>query len=231
MGRPVEAYRRSGRGGGGERPIRAPVLARAEPAPRGRQGSASAGPVRRRPGARRAAGRRGRRAVPRLLEEPGHRRDDRACWRRSPSSRDCGDRIEAMFRGERINVSEDRSVLHVALRMPQRARRWWSTASTWSRRCTRCSIGWRRSPTASAAATGRAHRPADPQRRQHRHRRLGPRPGDGLRGAAPLLRPRAARSASSRTSTRPTSSRRRATWTRRRRCSSSRPRRSRRSRR
>jgi glucose-6-phosphate isomerase len=29
-----------------------------------------------------------------------------------------GDRIERMFRGERINVSEDRSVLHVALRMP-----------------------------------------------------------------------------------------------------------------
>ncbi|HEY2719135.1 MAG TPA: hypothetical protein VGI52_05850, partial [Solirubrobacteraceae bacterium] len=28
-------------------------------------------------------------------------------------------RIEAMFKGERINVSEDRSVLHVALRMPQ----------------------------------------------------------------------------------------------------------------
>jgi glucose-6-phosphate isomerase len=29
------------------------------------------------------------------------------------------ERIEAMFRGERINVSEDRSVLHVALRMPK----------------------------------------------------------------------------------------------------------------
>ncbi len=31
------------------------------------------------------------------------------------------DRIEAMFSGERINVSEDRSVLHVALRMPKSA--------------------------------------------------------------------------------------------------------------
>src|SRR5262245_6037171 len=29
------------------------------------------------------------------------------------------DRTEAMFRGDRINVSENRSVLHVALRMPQ----------------------------------------------------------------------------------------------------------------
>jgi glucose-6-phosphate isomerase len=34
---------------------------------------------------------------------------------------ECGlaERIEAMFRGERINVSENRSVLHVALRMPR----------------------------------------------------------------------------------------------------------------
>ena len=31
------------------------------------------------------------------------------------------------------------------------------------------------------------HRPAHPQRREHRHRRLRPRPGDGLRGAARLL--------------------------------------------
>ena len=31
------------------------------------------------------------------------------------------DRIEAMFAGERINVSENRSVLHVALRMPRSA--------------------------------------------------------------------------------------------------------------
>ena len=36
-------------------------------------------------------------------------------------ARECGveERREAMFRGERINVSEDRSVLHVALRMPR----------------------------------------------------------------------------------------------------------------
>ncbi|MBV9803058.1 MAG: hypothetical protein JO130_07720, partial [Solirubrobacterales bacterium] len=31
------------------------------------------------------------------------------------------DRIQAMFAGERINVSENRSVLHVALRMPKSA--------------------------------------------------------------------------------------------------------------
>ena len=36
---------------------------------------------------------------------------------------DCGlrDRIEAMFRGEKINVTEDRAVLHVALRAPRGA--------------------------------------------------------------------------------------------------------------
>ena len=33
--------------------------------------------------------------------------------------RDVAERRDAMFRGERINVSEDRSVLHVALRMPR----------------------------------------------------------------------------------------------------------------
>ena len=32
-----------------------------------------------------------------------------------------GERIEAMFRGERINVTEDRSVLHTALRLPRDA--------------------------------------------------------------------------------------------------------------
>src|SRR5271155_2855827 len=31
------------------------------------------------------------------------------------------DRIDAMFRGDRINVSEDRAVLHVALRAPRNA--------------------------------------------------------------------------------------------------------------
>jgi glucose-6-phosphate isomerase len=36
--------------------------------------------------------------------------------------RGLGDRIEAMFRGERINVTENRPVLHVALRMPREAR-------------------------------------------------------------------------------------------------------------
>ena len=38
-------------------------------------------------------------------------------------ARECGlkDRIEAMFRGDKINVSENRAVLHVALRAPRGA--------------------------------------------------------------------------------------------------------------
>ena len=102
-----------------------------------------------------------------------------------PRSRGLRERTDAMFRGERINVSEHRSVLHVALRMPRAARRWSSTGSTWWPRCTRCSTAWPRSRSAvrSGEWTG-LHRPADPQRRQHRHRRLGSRAGDGLRGAA-----------------------------------------------
>ena len=71
-------------------------------------------------------------------------------------------------------------------------------------------------------ATGRA----DQDGRQHRHRRLRPRPGDGVRGAEGLQRRGTAPSGSCPTSTRPTSPRRPATSTRPRRCSSCRRRRS-----
>ena len=77
-------------------------------------------------------------------------------------------------------------MLHVALRAPagrgDRGRR----PRTWCRTCTRCSTGWRVRRRGPRRVVDRAHRQADPQRRQHRHRRLRPRPGDGLRGAAAL---------------------------------------------
>ena len=82
-------------------------------------------------------------------------------------------------------------MLHVALRMPReplarRRRRRRRRA-----RCTRCSTGWPRSPTRCARATWRGSTgQADPQRRQHRHRRLRPRPGDGVPRAPPLQPPR-----------------------------------------
>ena len=56
----------------------------------------------------------------RLLEEPHHRRDREAARR---SARQVGlarIRIDAMFRGDKINFTEKRAVLHVALARPAR---------------------------------------------------------------------------------------------------------------
>jgi glucose-6-phosphate isomerase len=90
-----------------------------------------------------------------------------------------------MFTGEKINITEDRAVLHVALRnrsnrpilvdgkdvMPEVN----AVLAT-------CAP----SPTPSAPARGRATPASDHRRRQHRHRRLRPRPGHGHRGAQAL---------------------------------------------
>ena len=97
------------------------------------------------------------------------------------------ERTQAMFRGEHINVTEDRAVLHVALRMPRErslivdgrdvvaeVHEVLDRMAAFSERIR--SGEWR-------GHTGQA----DPQRRQHRDRRLRPRPGDGPPGAAPLL--------------------------------------------
>ena len=115
-------------------------------------------------------------------------------------------------------------MLHVALRMPR-------DRDPRGRRRRRGGRGPRRArPHGRVRRAGplrrvdRPHRQADPQRRQRRHRRVRPRAGDGLRGAAALQRPRPRRSGSCPTSTPPTSWRPPATSTRPRRCSSSRPR-------
>ena len=55
----------------------------------------------------------------RLFEEPDHAATRSACWPRWPRQPGMPARRDAMFRGEHINVSEDRAVLHVALRMPR----------------------------------------------------------------------------------------------------------------
>lgn len=47
---------------------------------------------------------------------------------------------DAMFRGERVNLTEDRAVLHTALRAPPTPWSRW-TARTSCRRCTPCSTG------------------------------------------------------------------------------------------
>ncbi len=90
------------------------------------------------------------------------------------------ERIDAMFRGDKINVSENRAVLHVALRAPRGESivvdgkdvvpEVHETLDKMSAFCERVRGGeWRGH-----------HRQAHPQRDQHRHRRLGPRPRDGL---------------------------------------------------
>ncbi len=98
-------------------------------------------------------------------------------------------RIDAMFRGEKINGTENRAALHVALRAPK--------GDVDRRRRRGCRA--RRPPGAGTHGVVRGgcsqrrvegpYGPADPRRRQHRHRRLRPRAGDGLRGAAALQRP------------------------------------------
>ena len=137
------------------------------------------------PDARRAPGGRGAPASTSTTRSTAS--PTRRCSCCSQLAEECGlrERIDAMFRGDTINVTEDRAVLHVALRAPARRRRSSSTARTWCRRSTPCSTGWRASPIACAAGAWTGHTgKRDPQRRQHRHRRLRSRPGDGLRGAA-----------------------------------------------
>ena len=111
----------------------------------------------------------------------------RAAARSSPSERACASAIDAMFRGEQDQ--RHRGPRGAARRAARAARR----LDRGRRRGRRaggaraCSTGWPTSPTACASGAWTGHTgKRDPQRRQHRHRRLRPRPGDGLRGAAAL---------------------------------------------
>ena len=123
---------------------------------------------------------RGRRPLPRLLQAPHHRRDA------SPAAR---------------------ARRAVGLRRAHRRRCSLASASTSRRIAPSCTSPCACRASASLMLDGvdvveqvhavldrmavfseqvrsgdwtRPHRPADPQRRQHRHRRLGSRPGDGL---------------------------------------------------
>ncbi len=98
-------------------------------------------------------------------------------------------RIDAMFRGEKINITENRAVLHVALRAPRGGPSWLMAKMSF-RKFMRCSTQWPASPTVSAAVNGKATPASGSQHHQYRHRRLRSRPGHGLRGAATLQRPR-----------------------------------------
>ena len=58
--------------------------------------------------------------LPRLLEEPHHGRNTELLLQLAEES-GLRQRIDAMFRGEKINITENRAVLHVALRAPRGA--------------------------------------------------------------------------------------------------------------
>ena len=97
-------------------------------------------------------------------------------------------RRDAMYSGVHINTSEDRAVLHTALRQPRGVR------------ADRGRPGRRHRRARGARPDGRVHRQAaqrrvdrcdgraDRMRGQHRYRWFRPRPGDGVRGVAPLRR-------------------------------------------
>ena len=139
--------------------------------------------------ARPAHDRRGRRPVSRLLQEPSHRRDAVPA---APTGRGIGP--GAAHPGH-VQRREDQH--H---RKPRRAARGAARAQRpdhpgrWQERRAGSARGARqddrlRQPRAQRRVE-RPHRQAHSQRGQHRHRRLRPRSGDGLRGAQALQRPR-----------------------------------------
>ena len=104
------------------------------------------------------------------------------------SAIDLKEHIDAMFRGEKINFTEKRAVLHTALRAPRDA-----VGDGGRRECraqgsrgARQDGGFLRS--GAERRMERPHREADPERDQHRDRRLRSRPGHGVRGAEALQR-------------------------------------------
>ena len=80
-----------------------------------------------------------------------------------------------MFRGEHINVSEDRPVLHVALRMPRERSLVVDGVDVVKEVHEVLDRMARFAERVRGGRVARPHRQADPQRRQHRDRRLGPR--------------------------------------------------------
>ena len=104
------------------------------------------------PAARRAPHGRGRRHLSRLLQEPHHRRNAASSCCNWPRSAGLRDRIDAMFRGDKINVTENRAVLHVALRAPQGAVHRRRRRERRARRSMPCSTRW--PPSADRVRSG-----------------------------------------------------------------------------
>ena len=116
---------------GDELAARAPGLGGARAPPRRDRPAPPARAVRRRPRPRRAADRRGRRALPRLLQEPGHRRDAGAARRAGRAS--AGWPSAARRCSAASTSTSPRTAPCCTSRCGCRASaRWSSTASTWS---------------------------------------------------------------------------------------------------
>ena len=112
--------------------------------------------VRRRSRPRRAPQRRGRRPLSSITRRTASPTKPSACccsWRRSAAWRSGAMRC---FAGEKINITENRAVLHVALRAPRGTHDHGRRQGRGRRKSTRCSTRWPHSPTACAAARGRA---------------------------------------------------------------------------
>ena len=111
--------------------------------------------LRRRSAPRRAHGARSRRRLSRLLEEPHHRRNRQAARCNWPKNRACASASMRCSAARRS--TSPRSARCCTSRCARRAtRRSSSTARTSCPTFTRCSTRWRRSPSACAAARGRA---------------------------------------------------------------------------
>ena len=93
------------------------------------------------------------------------------------------ERRDAMFRGDHINVTEDRAVLHTALRLPRDATLEVDGQDVVADVHEVLDRVYAFADAVRSGDVDRRHRRADPHGRQHRHRRLRPRSGDGLRGA------------------------------------------------
>ena len=93
------------------------------------------------------------------------------------------ERRDAMLAGEHINVTEDRAVLHTALRLRPRTPAWSSTATDVIPEVHEvlAKVYAFADKVRSGEWTGVTGKPID-DGRQHRDRRLRSRSGDGLRG-------------------------------------------------
>ena len=131
---------------------------------------------------------------------------------------------DAMFRGEKINTTENRAVLHTALRAPAGRRHRGGRRERGTGGARRARQDGRASPTGSGRASGPAT-PAGPSRTSSTSVSAAPTSAPPWRTRCSAPSPTAiSRSASSPMSTGPICTRPSGTWTRPRRSSSSRPR-------